>query len=52
MPPAADLNRYAAHPRAVNRRKDATKISCLQLGLCGFDGLLYNPSKDKLGRSS
>jgi len=49
---AGDRWRYAARPRAANRRKDATKISSMHLGLCDLDGLLYNRSEDKFGRSS
>lgn len=43
---------YAVNAKTVNSQKDATKISLIQLGLCGLDGLLYNSPKDKLGRSS
>ena len=49
---AAQQERYADHSRATNSQKDATKISPMQPGLCGLDGLLYNSIKDKLGRSS
>jgi hypothetical protein len=50
--PASDLERYADHSKATKSLKDAAKISPMPHGLCGLDGLLYNPDKDKLGRSS
>jgi hypothetical protein len=50
--PASDLERYAANPKPTNSEKDAFKISPMQPSLYGLDRLLYNPDKDKLGRSS
>jgi hypothetical protein len=43
---------YVFPSRATNSQKDATKISPMQLALCGLDGLLYTSPKGKPGRSS